>query len=170
VVVSFDRLGKFVALCLTTSDDKLRAMPHYRVNRPDVMMESFEGEVIIIHMKRGDYYSLRGSAPLIWDMIGQGFSSEKTGDSLAGKYPAEEQQVRDSVRNLVEQFISEDLIVPRGTSSATSNGAFANVQADVPFELPLLERYTDMQDLLLLDPIHEVDETGWPARKADDKG
>jgi hypothetical protein len=27
--------------------------------------------------------------------------------------------------------------------------------------------YEDMQDLLLLDPIHDVDETGWPARKQD---
>ena len=24
--------------------------------------------------------------------------------------------------------------------------------------------YTDMQDLLLADPIHDYDETGWPAR------
>ncbi len=28
-----------------------------------------------------------------------------------------------------------------------------------------MNKYTDMQDLLLLDPIHEVDETkGWPTR------
>jgi hypothetical protein len=24
--------------------------------------------------------------------------------------------------------------------------------------------YTDMEELLLLDPIHDVDETGWPVR------
>lgn len=30
------------------------------------------------------------------------------------------------------------------------------------FPAPRLERYTDMQDLLLLDPIHDVDERGWP--------
>jgi hypothetical protein len=28
--------------------------------------------------------------------------------------------------------------------------------------VPVLNKYTDMQDLLLLDPIHEVDERGWP--------
>ena len=28
----------------------------------------------------------------------------------------------------------------------------------------MFERFTDMQDLLLLDPIHDVDETGWPVR------
>jgi hypothetical protein len=31
--------------------------------------------------------------------------------------------------------------------------------------VPLLRKYTDMRDLLLLDPIHDVDEQGWPVRK-----
>jgi hypothetical protein len=30
------------------------------------------------------------------------------------------------------------------------------------FHAPVLQVYSDMQDLLLLDPIHEVDATGWP--------
>jgi hypothetical protein len=32
---------------------------------------------------------------------------------------------------------------------------------------PVLSIYDDMQDLLLLDPIHDVDESGWPAIKPD---
>ncbi len=32
-----------------------------------------------------------------------------------------------------------------------------------PFRAPSLEKYTDMEALLLLDPIHEVGQTGWPA-------
>ena len=31
-----------------------------------------------------------------------------------------------------------------------------------PYVPPQIERFTDMQELLLLDPIHEVDDTGWP--------
>ena len=143
-------------------------MPRYQINRPDVMMESFEGEVIIIHMKRGNYYSLRGSAPVIWDMIGQGCSLEKTGDDLAARYPAQEEEVRTSVRKLVEELIAEDLIAPLAAASTASDETFSKLKVDGPFAPPLLERYTDMQELLLLDPIHEVDETGWPARKIQD--
>ena len=32
------------------------------------------------------------------------------------------------------------------------------------FEPPMFERYEEMKNLLILDPIHEVDEQGWPAR------
>ena len=31
------------------------------------------------------------------------------------------------------------------------------------FVAPQLHKYTDMQELLLLDPIHDVDQEGWPA-------
>ena len=30
------------------------------------------------------------------------------------------------------------------------------------YGLPALERFTDMEDLLLLDPVHDVEEMGWP--------
>jgi len=32
------------------------------------------------------------------------------------------------------------------------------------FRPPTVAVYSDMEDLLLLDPIHDVDETGWPVR------
>ena len=31
-----------------------------------------------------------------------------------------------------------------------------------PFRAPSLQRFEDMQGFLLVDPIHEVDDTGWP--------
>ena len=30
---------------------------------------------------------------------------------------------------------------------------------------PVLNKYTDMQDLLLIDPIHDVEAHGWPAKR-----
>jgi hypothetical protein len=39
----------------------------------------------------------------------------------------------------------------------SANGASGGSWAE-----PVLDKYTDMQELLLLDPIHEVDDAGWP--------
>ena len=33
------------------------------------------------------------------------------------------------------------------------------------FTTPTLEIFSDMQDILLLDPVHDVDERGWPINK-----
>src|ERR1700730_13541441 len=63
------------------------AMKFYRVNRPDVVMESFEGELVLVQMKSGNYYSLQGSAPVIWDLIDRGSSVENIGDLLVARHP-----------------------------------------------------------------------------------
>jgi hypothetical protein len=34
-----------------------------------------------------------------------------------------------------------------------------------PYIPPILNRHGDMQDLALLDPIHDVEGEGWPNRK-----
>ena len=47
---------------------------------------------------------------------------------------------------------------------APPNGS-APADAARVFEAPRLEKYTDMQDLVLLDPVHEVDEQGWPQQR-----
>jgi hypothetical protein len=37
--------------------------------------------------------------------------------------------------------------------------------ATTPYLAPVLNAYSDMKDLLLLDPIHDVAEEGWPIPK-----
>jgi hypothetical protein len=148
-----------------------RAMRFYRVNRPDVVMESFEGELVLVQMKSGNYYSLQGSAPLIWDLIDHGRSVEDTGDYLVARHQGDEAEVRRSVHDLVEELVAESLIVPATSGAPTASVETpGTVQPDRPFVPPVLERYTDMQELLLLDPIHDVDQTGWPRRKGEGEG
>jgi hypothetical protein len=43
------------------------------------------------------------------------------------------------------------------------------VPAAATWSAPTLEVFTDMQDLLLFDPIHEVGPEGWPYA-ADERG
>jgi Coenzyme PQQ synthesis protein D (PqqD) len=139
----------------------------YQVNKPDVVMESFEGELVLVQMKSGNYYSLQGSAPLIWEMIEQGRSVEDTGDYLVARHQGAE-EVRRSVHDLVDELVAESLIVPAKNGSSTAVMELPDTaESDTPFIPPVLERYTDMQELLLLDPIHDVDQSGWPRRKGE---
>jgi len=41
----------------------------FRVNSPTVVSETVDGEVIMIHLDTGNYYSLRSTGSLIWDAI-----------------------------------------------------------------------------------------------------
>ena len=71
----------------------------------------------------------------------------------------------------VAQINDNDLVVAstpgpvRNSDIATPSAPTLLVTEKLAYEHPVLQKYTDMEDLLLLDPIHDVDEAGWPARK-----
>jgi hypothetical protein len=144
----------------------------YRENTPTVASELIDGEVVIINFETGSYYSLAGAGADLWQLVVQGNSLEGIVAVLAAAYDAGHLEMRSAVEALLVELTSEGLAVALpGTDSDDGNGAGSRSRsrsADrprAPFQAPRLRKYTDMQDLLLLDPIHEVDESGWPQRK-----
>ena len=75
------------------------------------------------------------------------------------------QEVAADLELFTNGLLEHGLVTPEQADShvpaAGLNGSAGNWIA------PKLTVYEDMQDLLLLDPIHDVDETGWPARRQD---
>ena len=69
------------------------------------------------------------------------------------------------MNELVAKLQDENLIVAVTDEAITPAGVIADLfkgNTDATFEAPKLSKYTDMEQLLLLDPVHDVDETGWP--------
>jgi hypothetical protein len=127
---------------------------------PEIVHETVDGEVIAIDLANGSYYSLAGSGPAIWELVAQGASEAEIGTVLAGRFEAEESEISAAVTALLTQLQENGLIVASedGGSGATAHSS----DEKAPFEAPRLERYNDMKDYFLLDPIHEVDTAGWP--------
>ena len=127
------------------------------VNSGQVINEVIDGEAVIINLGTGDYFSLRGSGAAIWSAIEQRAPADDIAAALAlaGMHDAGRH-----VTALIEQLLAEGLLVPVDDVPAET----VVVELPVPLDLapPSLEKFTDMQDLILLDPVHEVDERGWP--------
>jgi hypothetical protein len=133
----------------------------WRPNTPQVVSETIGGEVIVIHFERGTYYSLRDTGAEIWGLLDQGHDEAEVVAALAARYPSAAQaEISSEVRRLIGELEEEGLIAeaPSATSVAP-----APEPATAPFSRPLLEKFTDLEDLLVLDPIHEVEPEGWPA-------
>ena len=131
----------------------------FEVNKPDVVDESVDGEVLIVHLGTGAYYSARGTGDLVWQMVANGATCEAAASALGNGAAVE--LALPAVERFVGQLVAEGLIRPR-----TSPPREAPVLSPpVTFAEPLLEKFTDMQDLLLLDPIHDVEDEGWPNAK-----
>jgi hypothetical protein len=135
---------------------------YYRINTPQIVHETIDDETIIIDFESGTYYSVREVANQIWGWLQSGTHIDQIVAHTLDSYAGDRQEIESSVRLFISQLAQEALIVESEESALPPALPRATAETFTP---PVLERYTDMQDLLLLDPIHEVDEQGWPQRK-----
>lgn len=129
---------------------------------PEIVHETVDGEVIAIDLADGSYYSLAGSGPAIWELLAHGVSEAEIGTALAARFEAEEAELGAAVSALLAQLRENGLIVASEERPPTTAPVKAVPGEKSRFEAPRLERYNDMKDYFLLDPIHEVDTAGWP--------
>lgn len=126
-----------------------------------VVDEVIDGEVIIIQLERGTYFSLGGSGAQVWALLKAGADRDSVIAVLEAGHSSEPGEVDGAVDALLDELVGEE-VLDRGEA----DGGFqlpAPPQGELPqFSKPKLEKYTDMEDFLLLDPVHEVAETGWP--------
>lgn len=146
----------------------------FRMNKPKVVHETFDdNEVVIINLDSGSYYNLDKVGTDIWRLIEDGSSVSEIAEVITHLYESSGIDIQSAVKQFLEELAQEDLIVPYAASELESfQGSKAKVETGpaatrLVFQAPVLKKYTDMQELLLLDPIHEVDETGWPKAKTD---
>src|SRR5262249_36274696 len=110
---------------------------------------------------------LNESGSFIWERLGSGSEPAEVAEGLAATYEIDAGQASEAVQGLLGELSECGLIVPaqngasNGSGPAALNGA---PPVSAAYVAPQLSTYTDMQELLLLDPIHEVDEAGWPTQ------
>jgi hypothetical protein len=136
----------------------------YRMNPTRVVREHFADETILINMDTCVYFSLNEAAREAFKLLEAGHAAEVVADALARDYAVDTTSVPDAVRGLVDELVREGLLEPADASDAPPPPAPSAGGPRRALAAPAIARYTDMQDLLLLDPIHDVDATGWPAQ------
>jgi hypothetical protein len=142
----------------------------FKINKPKVIHEIFDDEVVIINLNSGNYYSLQNAGARIWELIEREAMRDEIVAEIVARYDGTRDEIARAVNVLLEEFAQEDLIAPAtGERGAEMSAASLSPAGEprIAFEPPVLNKYTDMEDLLLLDPIHEVDEMGWPHAKED---
>lgn len=144
----------------------------YRVNTPTITAEIFDDEIVIIHLKQGTYYSLSDNAAEIWKLLQNGADLPDITANLIAMHTNNPDDIASAVQQFVEELAHEQLLVPESTAPQPLQSRQIDIALTSSYSrhdhfiLPSLNKYTDMQDLLLLDPIHDVTESGWPHVKS----
>ena len=136
----------------------------FRVNAPAVVSEIIDGEAVIMNLVTGNYFSAPDTGAVIWAWIEQGAGMDQIQHNLSLTFDVSDTELSAALDKFIAELLENMLIVDTGTVSDQHASAFVPASGPrVPFVPPVLGIHTDMQDMLLLDPIDDVDATGWPA-------
>lgn len=148
----------------------------FRVARPGVIHDTIDGEVVIINLSTGAYFSLVDTGAEVWSGLGGEASVDAIVSEIATRYRTPPEEIRAAVEGLLDDLRAEGLVVPVEGAAPPADGERRpgpdpGADGRPEFRPPVLEKFDDMQDLILLDPVHEVEEElGWPHARRSDGG
>jgi hypothetical protein len=142
---------------------------YFRIKRPDIVHETIDGETVIVNLENGVYYSLQNAGVDVWNMIETGANLQELTDLMAQQFDGTREEIEQALNDLLIVLQKEGLVEPASAKQTVSKKPQTVTKGEkVKFTPPILEKFSDLQELLLLDPIHEVDdEAGWPHKPED---
>jgi hypothetical protein len=111
----------------------------FQINAPDVIFDVFDDEAVVMNLGTGFYYSLSKSATEIWNFFVTPSVLNESSLSILSLH-----------RDFIDLLIDQNLILPVQVETKIVNEiVFTNGPVNIT-------KFEDMQDLLLLDPVHDI--------------
>ncbi len=126
--------------------------PRWALNESEVAAKVIDGEAIILNLASGMYYSLDRVGAIVWEMMAEGRSAEEIAQRVATAYDMPREQVRRDLLGLVSELLDEQLITEVSGDKPRSESSGEIAAVSEPYHAPQLNKYSDMADLLALDP------------------
>ena len=143
----------------------------YCIEKAEVVSDIIDGEAIMLQRKYGDYFSTDGVGGLIWQWIGEGQSRSQILNKLNARFSASLAEIATAVDSFLANLVAHKLVreIVEGDKLAIESLIEPQTNPDAEFVRPTLHVYSDIRNMVLLDPIHDVDENvGWPTPKRTD--
>jgi hypothetical protein len=132
----------------------------YRIASTEIVSDVIDGEAVVVNLSTGAYYTLNATGAMVWDLLRRGCLRAGLHAAACELLSGDVGAVREGCDAFVARLLAEGLIAVDDDPGAAP--ADRPAAAPMPFVPPALVKYTDMEDLLSLDPVHEVNDLGWP--------
>jgi hypothetical protein len=130
----------------------------------NIISDVFGEEVVLVNLESGTYFSLQTTATQAWIRLQNNYSVDEMIQELGNLYEVANEELSKQIHVFVQELIDKKLI--KLSDATEKNSVAINENQQKGNFVPLvLEVFSDMQEILLLDPVHDVDKSGWPVSK-----
>jgi hypothetical protein len=136
----------------------------FRINEPNVIYQTFDQEVVAVQLNTGSYHTLPGIAGEAFLLLGAtGSSSQVVAAKLAARYDAPVATIEQDLQIFIRQLIDQLMVVAIDGPGVPSSAEPVQPESQrAPYTAPRLESFSDLEGLVLIDPVHDVGVAGWP--------
>jgi hypothetical protein len=131
------------------------------LNSPAVIGEAIDGEVMVINLVSGIYYNLTGTAASAWPLLAAGLPVDGILAMLKDACGVGAETLERDLSAFVDTLAAESIV--RAADDGMETSPVPPV-ATAPYTGFAVNRYDDMRALLVVDPVHEVGDFGWPQK------
>ena len=120
----------------------------------DIVAKVMDGEAVIINLSTGIYYSIDHVGAAMWELVEHGSSLDEIAAAIVARYDVSPAQAQADVARLGDELLHHDLVAVAADErpESASSVPIAAAASKLPYTAPQLQVYTDMEDLLALDP------------------
>ncbi|MEO7361504.1 MAG: PqqD family protein [Gemmatimonadaceae bacterium] len=118
--------------------------------RQDVAGKVIDGEAIIMNLTNGAYYSVDAVGAVVWQWIDEEQNVSTILERLHAAFPQSAGAISTEVQLFVDQLLDDGLV--QEGSSGFPSPVDSDLKIPATYSTPALQKYTEMADLLALDP------------------
>ena len=131
----------------------------YKFNETEMFYDVADGRGIVINYSTGIYYSLNSAGTAVFDQLKAGADPKALAEKLS-KISGCPKDIADILDKFAKTLVEKGVLLCDDAPYAAAADFNADAFKD-GFE-PVADEFHDVQDLILADPIHDVDPNfGW---------
>lgn len=125
-------------------------MSHYSINTPDVIADNFDDETVIVNLKSGRYFSIRGKSNIVFSKILEGFSLAAISAIFDSKNTVSKEEMHQDLLQFAQKLEMLDIL--KSIDSAKPSTELLAID----YEKLTIEVFNDMDEVIMVDPINEL--------------
>ena len=140
----------------------MTATGRFQVYGAEITHGTLDGDVVLVNVRTGRSYSMYGIGAALWTLLVAGQSAEAIVDRCARSFGVTIKHATAVITPFIAALEAEELI-----RAAASDAPLGHIGEDVldgvapPLVAPLFRQFSDLEELLLLEPIWNDAATGW---------
>ena len=126
-------------------------MNTYELNVPDVIADNFDGETVIVNLNSGKYFSIRGKSQPIFAHLSEGVPLDKITAAFLLPATVSAETAQKDLKDFAKKLVLLKILKETTISSKKEE------LAALAYEKLAIEVFTDMDEIIMVDPINELE-------------